>query len=173
MYGIDDQLLCILSGAWSIGSSLESKDGRNGKWHTFFSFIIFSCNLEKADSLRVGFAATRLFRWTMTFHWIQHEHDVSNMVSRGSYFLVSNTQSYFLCSFPSHESSQEASTIDWPSYQVRIRLWKYIVYFSIVLKFLTFYLVIIFARDSDKMIFDRLSKEFEAARASQSQGGYR
>ena len=41
------------------------------------------------------------------------------------------------------------------------------------LEILTFYLVIIFARDSDKMIFDRLSKEFEAARASQSQGVYK
>jgi len=37
---------------------------------------------------------------------------------------------------------------------------------------LTFELVIVYARDSDKMIFDRLSKEFEAARASQNQGGY-
>lgn len=41
------------------------------------------------------------------------------------------------------------------------------------LEVITFYLVIIVARDSDKTIFDRLSKEFEAARASQSQGGYR
>lgn len=128
--------LCFWQELGQLGALWKAKMGEMvNKLHTLFSFIIFSCNLEKADSLRVAFAATRLFRWTKTFHWIQHEHDVSNMVSCGSYFLGSSTQKLiFLCSFPSHESSQEASTIDRPSYQVRIRLWKYVVYLSIVLK---------------------------------------
>lgn len=33
--------------------------------------------------------------------------------------------------------------------------------------------LLIFNRDSDKMIFDRLQKEFEAARASQTEGSFK